>query len=236
LAERAWPDGMALGRRIRFYDGTETAYTVVGVVEDVKNQLLVQPDEPMAYRAYAQWYAPEVTLVARTTPGATGVPAALRRAILELDPALALTETQSLDRVTAIGIMPQRIAAWLAAALGLLAVFLSGLGIYGVVAYTFARRTREVGIRMAVGARRADIGRLVLRFAAGLILPGVLVGGVAGVALAFLVRGFLIGVRPLDLPTFAGVAAVLAAVVVAATIVPARRAATVQPMEALRSE
>jgi macrolide transport system ATP-binding/permease protein len=132
--------------------------------------------------------------------------------------------------------MPQRIAAWLAAALGLLAVFLSGLGIYGVVAYTFARRTREVGIRMAVGARRADIGRLVLRFAAGLILPGVLVGGVAGVALAFLVRGFLIGVRPLDLPTFAGVAAVLAAVVVAATIVPARRAATVQPMEALRSE
>jgi putative ABC transport system permease protein len=236
LAETAWPDGEALGRRLQFDDDAGTVYTVVGVVEDVKNQFLTESAEPMAYRAYAQAYAPQVTVVAATVPGVRGVPEALRAAVLEVDPALALTSVTRLDRYTAIGLLPQRIAAGLASALGLLALFLSGLGLYGAVAYAFARRTREVGIRIAVGAGRAEIRRLVLRSAAGLVLPGVLLGGLAGVGIGHLVRGLLIGVAPLDVPTFAAVALALAVTVFAATLVPARRAVAVEPMEALRSE
>lgn len=236
LAEEAWPGEPALGRHLKFDDGTETVYSVVGVVEDTKNQLLTEVTEPMAYRSYAQAYVPEVNVLVKAAPGVGGIPAALRGAILELDPEIALAPVRSLDETTSIGIMPQRIAAWLASVLGALALFLSGLGIYGVVAYTFARRTREVGIRVAVGARRGDIVGLVLRYAGGLILPGLVLGGAAGVGIAFLVRSLLIGVQPLDLATFGAVAGLLAAVVLAAVAVPARRAVAVHPMEALRSE
>ncbi len=236
LAEKAWPQVDPIGQRLVFDDSRDTQYTVIGVVEDVQNQFLTGATEPMAYRVLAQAYAPQVTLVARSTPGVAGVPAALRRAVLAGDPSLTLTPVMALTDYTAVGLLPQRLAASVATALGLLALFLAALGIYGVVAYAFARRTREIGLRLALGAAPGDLRRLVASWALRLALPGLLAGCVLAAATSFLVRGLLIRISPLDPVTFVAVTLALLVAVAAAAAVPARRAAAVQPMEAMRQE
>ncbi len=236
LAARAWPDDEALGERLRFRDDPDRAWTVIGVVEDTKSHHLTQAVSPMAYRGQGQAYRSEAYVAVRAAPGASGVPPAMRREILALDPRLALSPVFPLDEHTSVGLLPQRLAATLATALGALALLLSALGIYGVVAYSVARRTREIGLRIALGARGRDVARLVLRSMTPWVVPGMLAGVLLGIGLSRLARGLLIGVSPGDPATLAVVAAVLGAVAVAASLVPARRAAGVHPMEALRSE
>lgn len=236
LATRAWPDDEALGKGLRFSDDRDRAYTVIGVVEDTRNHYLTQPVAPMAYRVQGQAYRSEAYVVVRSAPGASGVPPAMRREILALDPQLALSPVFPLDDYTSVGLLPQRMAATLASALGVLALLLSALGIYGVVAYSVARRTREIGLRMALGARGPDVARLVLRSMAAWAVPGMLAGIPIGIGLGHLARSLLIGVSPVDPATLAAVAALLLAVALAASLVPARRAAVMHPMEALRSE
>lgn len=234
LARRVWGDEDPLGRRFRWGGSERPLLTVVGVVEDTPNQLVTDGPEPMVYLPLSQHYRASMNLlVASARPAATLGPA-MRSTVRALDARLSLTPVQSVSSYTRIGIIPQRVAAVVSAALGALALLLSGVGVYGVVAYAVARRTREIGIRMALGARRGQVLRLILASGLRTALPGLVLGGVAALGLGRLIRSFLLGVPSGDPVTFGTVAAVLLAVVVAGALLPARRAAAVEPMRALR--
>jgi predicted permease len=234
FAARLWPDGDVLGRRVRF-QGDSTWHTIVGLVDRVPNQRVNEEARPMVYVASTQDYAGAAQVLVRG-PGTPGTGQAIRSAMLELDPAVSITPVIPLGDYQSIAILPQRAAAMLTAALGTLALFLCALGLYGIVAHDVSRRTREIGVRIAVGASGADVARLVFREALRLAMPGVVVGGVLALGLGQVLRTFLLGLSPLD-PLALGVAiAVLLGAVVAAVIVPARRAVSVQPVEALRAE
>jgi len=141
-----------------------------------------------------------------------------------------------LERMIAFGLLPQRVAAWLIGAFGVLGLVLAAAGVYGVMSYQVAQRTREFGIRIALGARGRDVSRLVFRRGVVLALGGGLAGVVLAVAVTRLLTGLLFGLSPLDPVTFGAVAGTLAAVAILASWIPARRAFRVDPMVSLRSE
>jgi predicted permease len=233
FAQAVWPGQEVVGQRFRW--GSETAdwVTIIGVVDDVKNQLLSEQVQPAVYLPVAQFYDPGLTLIVKTTGGA---PAAAVDAIRQVDPKLSFVMPQSLEEYTAIGLLPQRVGASVTTAVGLLALLLSALGVYGVIAYTVAQRTREIGVRMALGARQGDVLRLVVRGGFALVLPGLAIGLVAAFALSRLLRSFILGVAPGDPVTFLVMPAVLLLAVLLATIGPARNASAIQPIRALRSD
>lgn len=208
----------------------------MGVVEDVKNQMLTDADEPMLYLPHAQWYRPALLLLVRSEAPGAAVADRMRGAIRALDPNLSLTPVVSVADYTGIGLLPQRLAAWVTSVLGLVALLLAGMGVYGVIAFTVAQQTREIGVRMALGALRGDVLALVLRRGLRLVAPGLVFGIAAGLAVSRLARGFILGVAPADPVTFALAPLVLLGVVAAATLVPARRAASVDPSRVLRAE
>jgi putative ABC transport system permease protein len=183
----------------------------------------------------SQRYISRLSLLVRRTSDASAVPQ-IRSLLREMNPNLPLTEALPLSEVTAIGLVPQRIAASVAGSLGLVGLILAALGIYGVTAYAVSGRTREIGIRIALGADEGRVLRFVLR--QGLMLAGI--GVTIGVLLAgagsTLIESLLFGVRPLDPATFFGTCLLFALVTLAATYIPARRATKVDPMVALRSE
>ncbi len=233
MAERAWPGEDPVGKRLRFRSPDAPERVVVGVVADVKNQTLGEVVDPMVYLPTTQEYVPSLSVLA-AGPGAGGL--ALRRAILEADPRLAVGTPQELVDLTGLGVLPQRVAASLATVLGALALFLSVLGVYGVIAHSVAGRRRELGIRMAVGASRRGIIRLVLRGGALMVLPGVVIGGLAALGVGQVARSFLFGVSPTDVTTLGAVVVVMTGAVLLASGIPAIRAARADPMQALRSE
>lgn len=238
FAERVWPDGSVLGRRMRFGSTSPDApvLTVVGVVEDVKNAYITDQPEPFVYVPSWQDYGASANVIIRTRGTLEDAATLLRTTILDLDPSLSLTPVVGLERYTAIGILPQRVAAAITTVLGALALLLSGIGIYGVVAVAVQQRTREIGVRLALGADRGSVASLVLRGALRLALPGLAVGGLAALGLGRVMRFLLLGLSPTDPVALGGVALALLGVVVVASAVPARRAAAVAPSEALRGE
>jgi len=205
-------------------------------VEDVKNQLLTEERKPFVYVPLWQAYRPATSVVARGPGGIDAVAPALRGAVLAADPSLSLTPVIALERYTAIGVLPQRVAASITTLLGAFALLLSGLGIYGVVAFAVARRTREIGVRMALGAGRRSVMGSVLAGGLGLALPGIVLGGAAAIGVGHLMRFLLLGSSPVDPLALGAVAASLLAVVLVASAVPARRASAIEPVEALRAE
>ncbi|HSM61735.1 MAG TPA: FtsX-like permease family protein, partial [Longimicrobiales bacterium] len=238
FAERAWPGEEPLGRTVRLGLGglREQGATVIGVVQDVKNQILTEEPKPFVYVPLWQSYRPTTQIVVRARGGLATVAPALRSAILEADPSLALTPVLSVERYTSIGILPQRVAAWLTSALGMLALLLAGIGIYGVVAMAVSRRRREIGVRIALGASRRRVLALVVRGAVMLALPGLALGALGSVAVGRMLRFLLLGLSPVDPTALGGVTLLLTSVVLLAAAVPARRAAAVEPTEALRGE
>lgn len=236
FAETVWPGQRALGRRVRVGGESGTVHTVTGVVEDVINQVVTEAPKPFVYMPLWQSYRSSTTVVVRFAEGMAPVPSTLRGAILEEDPSLSLSPVIALDRYTSIGILPQRVAATITSVLGLFALLLAGLGVYGVVAFAVQQRTREIGVRMALGAGEGRIRHEVLRSGLLLALPGILVGGAVALGMGHVMRFLLLGLSPLDPFALATVALLLVGVVSLASFVPARRAATVQPTEALRSE
>ena len=239
MADAVWADADPVGQRLRFGADDAPLRTVVGVVADVKNQTLAEVVDPMVYLPTTQRYTPSLYVVARGAgvgPGVGVTPAALRAAILEADPRLSIGAIQRLEEVAGLGMLPQRIAAALATALGALALLLSVLGVYGVVAHSVTSRRREVGVRMAIGATRSSVIGLVLRGGARLVLPGVVAGALVALAVGRVIRGFLFGVSPTDAVTIAAALLVMAAAVALASGIPALRASRLDPMEALRSE
>jgi ABC-type antimicrobial peptide transport system permease subunit len=175
-------------------------------------------------------------VVVKAAGGIATVAPALRRGILDADGSLALTPVIALEHYTSIGVLPQRVAAGLTTALGLLALVLSGMGIYGVVAMAVAQRTREIGVRMALGADRRRVLGLIVGGGFMLALPGLALGGLAALGVGRVLEFLLIGLSPVDPVALGGVAVALLAVVLVASWVPARRASAVEPVVALRSE
>lgn len=232
--DQVWPGEPVVGRRIQFW-GDESV-TIVGVVEDTKNQMVTDELKPMMYTPLGQEYNDGVEVVVRSDLPPATVASELRRVILETSPSISLMPVVDMVSFTQVSLMPQRIAAWLSSFMGALALILSGMGIYGVIAHSVGRRTREIGIRMALGAEQRSVLRLVLRGGLRLAAPGLAVGIVLALGLAKLLQTFLLGLSPLDPITLVGVALVLFGMVVVATLVPARRAAGIHPAEALRYE
>lgn len=238
FASTVWPGEEPLGRRLRVsmpeIDGEWR--TVVGVVEDVKNQMLTEGKKPFVYVSLDQAYKAGTYVVVKADGGIARVAPALRRAVLEGDASLSVTPVISLQRYTGIGILPQKVAASITAVLGVLALLLAGVGIYGVVALAVSQRTREIGIRMALGAGRGQVLRLIIKGGFWLALPGLVLGGAASLGVGRLLAFLLLGLSPVDPVAIGAVSALLLGVVLLASAVPARRAAAVHPVEALRSE
>jgi predicted permease len=237
LAQRIWPGEEAVGRQLSIRLGTDSAraYTVVGVVGHTASSRATE-DWPHVFFALRQTYYPRIMLVIKGTVDATSLIRPVRAAILEADPGLPMPEFVTGESLVARATRDQRLNAGTAGGFGLLALILSAIGVYGVVAFAVASRTREIGLRMAMGASRERVLTGVLKDAVRLAVPGLVVGALLAIATGFSLQRFLLGVSPADPLSLAGAAAVLFLVVVLASVVPARRASGVDPIDALRQE
>jgi predicted permease len=211
--------------------------TVIGVARDAKYRSLGEPPRNFIYVPLAQRYMGRTNLLVRTAPGATAsVAAPARRLMQDVDPRLPILRQQTMEEQTATSLFPQRVALYVSGGLGTVALLLALLGIYGVTAFSVSQRTREIGVRMALGAQRSHVLGLALRQGVVLAGVGVLLGSLAALGATRLLATLLYGVAPTDAIAFGGAALALAVAAVAASWVPARRAAGVDPIIALRSE
>lgn len=231
LAQQIW-NGDAVGQS--FTNG-ERVVTVIGIARDAKYRTLGEQPRGFIYVPFAQRYASEMSLFVRTEPGAA-LAAPIRSVVAGLDPALPVLVSETMEEHTAIGLFPQRIALVVAASLGIVALLLSVLGIYGVTAYGVARRTREIGIRLALGSPRGRVLGLVLRQGVVLAGLGVAIGLAMTLGVARLLESLLYGVPGTDVFALAGAAALLVGAALVASWVPARRASRVDPAVALRMD
>jgi len=237
-ARRMFPNQDPIGKEIQLggRDDTKPWTTIVGVVGDVRQYGLDKAPDMEAYLAQAQNMSYLFSMVARTSIDPRSVEGAARAAFLAADPTLPVFRVQPLENYVASSLAQRRFTLALLGLFGGLALALAGVGIYGLISYAVTLRTREMGIRMAFGAERSDVLAMVLR--QGLVLTGLglAVGFAASLALNRLLSSLLFEVRPTDLGTSALVAVLLAAVALLASYLPARRAASVDPMIALRYE
>jgi putative ABC transport system permease protein len=237
LAQRLFPGEDALGQSLRF-GLTGSWFTVVGVAANVKNAGIVENDDPEYY--LARKLTPDdawdhSTVMIRSALSAPQVADWMRREIAELDPTLPFTIETMKQRVSKLEQRPRFDAALLALFAGM-GVLLAAIGVYGVIAFLTTERTREIGVRVVLGAQPRDIRRLVMRDGIRLLICGSVAGTIAAAALTRWMGSLLFGVAPNDPITFASVLALLAAVALAACYIPARRAMRVDPMIALRYE
>jgi predicted permease len=242
LANAAWPGQDPVGRVLEngdFRPGRESTIeriTVVGVAKNVKYRWLGEAPRPFIYVAANQHSQRRAHFFIRRGHPAAGPTPGVRQVLKGYDANLPLVRMQSLESYASLGLLPQRVAGSIAGSLGGVALLLAAIGLYGVTAFAVASRSREIGIRMALGANPRSVVRLML----GLGLRLVAIGGAIGLAVAIgaaqLVAGLLFGVSPLDPAAYVVTAGVLAGVAVVATYVPARRAAAVDPLIALRAE
>ncbi|HEY7180104.1 MAG TPA: ABC transporter permease [Blastocatellia bacterium] len=242
MARQFWPDENALGKRFRPYsdDFRNRWVTVVGIVGDVKEMGLEAPAKAEMFFPYQQlphmlWNMPR-DLVVRTTGDPMSVAAAARQAVWSVDPAQPVSNVRTMDEILAEEVSQRRIGMTLLAAFAALALALASLGIYGVLSYSVAQRTQEIGIRMALGAGRKDVLRVVLADGMRLAAAGAAIGLGVSFALTRLMAGLLFGVSASDPLTLAGVTLLLITVALVACFIPARRATKVDPMIALRCE
>jgi putative ABC transport system permease protein len=236
LVKQQWPDGGALGARVRLGPNPRDPWaTVVGIAGDIRQSPQVGP-RPMAYvsRRQDHWGSGVVFIAAKGDPRAM-LPV-VQRAVQEIDPDMPLIGVRTMDEYFTQSLGTQRLPMIMLSAFALLAVVLAAVGIYGVTAYAVTARTRELGIRVALGAQRQAVLRLVIGGGMRLLLAGVVIGLAAAAALTRLLAALLVGVEPLDLPTFGAAAVTLSAVTLVACWLPARRATRVDPIVALRSE
>jgi putative ABC transport system permease protein len=236
LARRAWPARSPLGQRLRIVGAPEVWVTVVGVVGNAKQFTMTEPVAPQVYQPKAQ--APGIfsSVVARTDGDPMALAGPLREAIWSLDRDQPVWKIRSLESLLERDVAPPRFTTKLAGSFAALALVLAVVGVYGVMSYAVGQRTREIGIRMALGARGAEVVRMVVMRGLRVIGIATVLGLAVSSLAARLIRSLLYGVSATDLPTFAIVPAVLAVVAALACYVPARKAARVDPVAALRSE
>ena len=235
MARAIWGTADVVGRTIEANDsGKWEPLTIVGVAADAQVMWLTEPAAPYLYVPVAQRYTGRASLIVKSAGGST-IPQ-MRALIRQLNPNLPVSQALPLQEVTALSLIPQRITAAVAGSLGIVSLLLAAIGIYGVTSYSVARRVREIGIRVALGADGHSVLRLVLRQGLVLTLAGVAIGLVVGALASQVVRALLLGVAAIDPITFLGGAALFIAVALAASYFPAHRATKVDPMVALRAE
>ena len=209
---------------------------IIGVARDIKYYSLAEEPQPYVYTSAAQLYTPYLTLSVRTAGDPKALANAVRKEIEMLDPNVAIAKLTTFAELRQTPLFPSRAMAIVSSLFGLLALLLAVVGIYGTTSYTVGQRTREIGIRIALGAERVDIFRLIVGQGVGITLVGVGVGLVAALALTRFLSSQLFGVSARDPLTFAAVALLLTFVAVIACYIPARRATKVDPMVTLRIE
>jgi putative ABC transport system permease protein len=236
LAAALWPNEDALGKRVSVSGPKGPFLEVVGVARDGKYRSLGETPHPYVYQPLLQSYDPKVTLVVRTTGQPQSIVPSVREQIRALDTNLPIADIKTLREQVDLSLFPSRVAAWTLGGFGVLALLLAAIGIYGVVSYSVAQRTREIGLRRALGAKERDVLRLVLGEGFFVIALGLTFGLLLAAAATRLVAGFLFGVAPTDALTFVGVPLLLGLVALGACYLPARRAMKVDPLVALRYE
>jgi predicted permease len=237
FAKRYWPGEDPLGRTLRTVTPDAPAATVVGVVATAKERTLTEAPEPHLYRPLAQNYPSAATLVVRSNGDARSLLPAVRDAVRALDPEIGLTDVKTLEQlVEGRALAGTRFGTGLAAVFGVLGLGIAMVGLYGVLSYAVSRRVREIGIRMALGASRAGVLRLVVGQGMRLAAIGMVLGTIGAVAAARLLSSILYGVGGADVGIVAVVLAALAGVAALASYVPARRATRIDPITALRYE
>lgn len=240
FAERLWPGEDALGRRVivHYVADEGVAWEVVGVVEDTRHQGLAAPAQPQFFvpAGQAEFMFGYLTLVIRTHGAPAAVTDAVHEAALEVEPTEPLYDYATMADLRAGAVARERLAASIVGIFAILALVLAATGVYGVVSYQVARRTREIGVRMALGAARGRVLGLVLGEVAATAAIGLILGLLGAIAASRLISGLLFGVKPIDPVTYASVAAILLASALLAAWLPARRAAGIDPVSALRTE
>jgi putative ABC transport system permease protein len=240
MAQRYWPGEDPLGKRFHLSTAEVPWLTIVGIVRTVRHNAVIESPRAEAYLPHAQ-LARELgsatramTLAIRTDVEPTSLATAIKSAVHDVGRHLPLAEMQTMEHVTSVALAPSRLSATLLGALAALAMLLAALGIYSTVSLLVSQRTREIGIRVALGADRRSILRLVAREGALLAICGIALGIAGAVVTTRLLQGLLYGVEPLDPATFAAVPIILGTVAVVACLNPARRATRVDPVIALR--
>jgi predicted permease len=239
LARRLWPGespALAVGRSFRQGDVRGPLISIVGVVRDAQPGGVDREAPLTLYRPYPQWASGPMTLVVRTVDEPTVIAPAVRAEIRRLDPALPISAVRPLREIVAATVGPRRFQTVLTSVFSAVALVLGAVGLYGVVSYAVERRTREIGLRIALGALRIDVLRWVLTSGMQPVLGGLVVGLAAAIAAARTLRSLLYGVSPVDPPALGAVVIVLLSASGLACYLPARRAAALDPTIALRHE
>lgn len=241
-ARRYWPDADPLGSRFLLDDDRGADVKVVGVVPDVKHFGLAQSTEPEVFvplpqttPMHWQWLQRSMIVLARTSGEAEAAAGVIRHAVWTIDDELPLYNVRSMEQLRAESSGDERIGLALVSTFAAIALALAAIGVYGVMAFLVGERSREIGIRLALGGNPRDVLRMILRDGAWLTATGVFIGLIAAFVLTRMMRALLFETPPTDPVTFATVAAVIALVAMLACFVPARRATRVDPLSAVRS-
>jgi putative ABC transport system permease protein len=242
MAKMFWPNQEPISQHIWIGKPMGPEWTepgpreIVGVVGDIHGASLASAPDPTMYLPYAQRPIVEMYFVIRTRQSPKVTAPEIRNAMHQVDRDLPLAQWQTMEQVLSASVTDWRFRTILLGSFGALAVFIAAIGIYGVISYSVAQRTHEMGVRMALGAARGDVMRLVVGQGLRLALAGIAIGLVGATALTRFLASLLFGVKPTDPLTFVGVSLALAVVAVLASYLPARRATRVDPIVALRYE
>jgi predicted permease len=239
FVKRYFPNEDPVGRRVHFtFSDREPYREIVGVVGNIAEDDLAVPPPPVIYYSVDQNPSSFLSYVLRTSGDPAAFIGAARAALAEIDPQVALIKPQSMEQIASQSpsVFLRRYPSYLIGSFATLALILAMVGLYGLISYSVTQRTREIGIRVALGAQREDILRMVIAQGSGAVLLGIATGLAAALALTRVMSTLLYGVKPTDVVTFASVAIVLALIALAACVIPARRATHVDPIIALRYE
>ncbi|MGD8866265.1 MAG: ABC transporter permease [Gemmatimonadales bacterium] len=236
FARRNWPEDSPLGKRIELDAVGDDPLEIVGVARNAKYRTLTENPRPMVYVPYEQWPSTSLVVLVRLQRAEVDIAGQLRGVVHELDDALPIDANVAYTDLMDIAMLPSRAAALFTTVFGAVGLLLAALGLYGVLAFAVNMRTREIGIRMALGARAAEMRVLVIRGGMKLVGVGLAIGFLIAGAVMRLMRGLLYGLSPTDPLTFGSIAVLLTGVAVAAAYLPARRATQVDPVKALRAD
>jgi predicted permease len=237
MARKFWPNESPLGHTFRTVNTSQPrTFRIVGVSRDHKRHGVLEQASPFVYFAAAQRPVRYNFLLARTAGDATTMVNAIRRELLAMEPGLVFMTSNTMEQNLALSLTPARAGALLATAFGGLGTLLAAIGLYGVIAFSVARRTREIGVRMALGARPERVMGMVMRQGFSIVAIGLVAGGVLAAMAAFAIQGVLYGVRPLDPLAWALAFGAMVLAAGLANFVPARRAMRIDPMAALRTD
>ena len=236
LARRYFPGESPIGQRLRLRDQSGPALEIVGVARDYNQRALGERPRPVIHLARSQRFSPSASFLVRVNENAAARTREVESILRGLDPNLVLLEMGPVDHLMATSLLPVSLGSALLAGLAALALLLSGLGLYGVIAYSVVRRTREIGIRMALGASREQVVRRVLAEALMMVGAGSVLGIALGLAAAQVLTSVLYGISPFDPLSYAIALAIVFGAALLAAVLPARRAATIDPIQALKTQ